>query len=328
MMHHDVLNAIGNTPLVHVNLDIPAQVQAKLEYLNPGGSVKDRSALYMIEYAEQTGKLKPGGTIIDASSGNQGIATAMIGAIKGYNVIITVSEKISEEKLQAIEAYGAQVVICPATAFIDDPESYHTKAQELHQQTPNSFMPNQYFNPINAQAHYHSTGPEIWQQTAGTITHFFAGAGTGGTISGAGKFLKEQNPKIKVIALDSNNSFRATKGNPQPYQVEGMGIDFDSPVIDYNVIDDIVTVSDDQAIAMLKTLAHQHGLLVGPSSGAVAYGVSSYADKLGKDDVVVMIFGDSGRAYLTKNFYSPGKNRERSVISTGSGFTQKRLSTI
>ncbi len=304
-MHHNVLDAIGNTPLVKVNFDSPATIYAKLEYLNPGGSVKDRSARYMIEHAERTGKLKPGGTIIDASSGNQGIATAMIGAIKGYNVIITVSEKISQEKLHAISAYGAKVVICPATDFIEDSESYHTKALELHRNRPNSFMPDQYFNPINAQAHYHSTGPEIWQQTKGKITHFFAGAGTGGTISGTGQYLKEQNPNIQVIALDSNTSYRATKGNPKPYKVEGMGIDFDSPVINYEVIDDIITVSDDNALAMIKNLAHQSGLLAGPSSGAVAHGVQQYISQhtLNKDDVIVMIFGDSGRAYLTKGFY-------------------------
>jgi cystathionine beta-synthase len=303
MLYNHLLDAIGNTPLVKVHFDTPAQIYAKLEYLNPGGSVKDRSALYMIEHAERTGKLKPGGTIIDASSGNQGAATAMIGAAKGYKVIIAVSEKISQEKLQTIQAYGAQVVMCPPTAFIDDPRSYHSVAKRLHAETPNSFMPDQYFNPVNAQAHYHSLGTEIWRQTGGAVTHYFAAAGTGGTVSGAGRYLKEQNKNVKVIALDSINSFRATGGNPKPYKVEGMGIDFESPVIDYSVIDQVLPVSDDNALAMLKTLATQHGLLVGPSSGAVAYGAYTYAKNLTKDDVVVMIFGDSGRAYLTKNFY-------------------------
>ncbi len=303
MMNQNLLDAIGNTPLVKVNFDSPASIYAKLEYLNPGGSVKDRSALYMIEEAERTGKLKPGGTIIDASSGNQGIATAMIGAIKGYNVIITVSKKVSQEKLTAIQAYGARTVMCPETDFVNDPQSYHSKALALQQETPNSFMPNQYFNPVNAYAHYHFLGPEIWQQTNKTITHFFAGAGTGGTISGAGSYLKEQNPNIKVIALDSINSYRATNGNPKPYQIEGMGIDFDSEVINYNIIDEIITVSDKDTLALLKVLASKHGLLVGPSSGAVALGVMRYIPRLNPDDVVIMIFGDSGRAYLTKNFY-------------------------
>ncbi len=302
-MHNSLLNAIGNTPLVKVNFDTTATIYAKLEYLNPGGSIKDRSARYMIEQAEKNGKLKPGWTIIDASSGNQGIATAMIGAAKGYKVIITVSEKISQEKLNTIKAYGADIVMCPATQFIKDPRNYHSQAIQLHKSTPNSFMPNQYFNPLNAQAHYHSLGPEIWNQTNGTVTHLFAGAGTGGTISGAGRYLKEQNANIQVIALDSVNSYRATQGKPKPYQIEGMGIDFNSPVLDYTVIDTIATVSDQQALGILKPLAQQHGLLVGPSSGAVAWVTEQYTKNCGKEIVAVMIFGDSGRAYLTKNFY-------------------------
>ncbi|GAG21794.1 unnamed protein product, partial [marine sediment metagenome] len=256
-----------------------------------GGSVKDRSARYMIEQAERRGDLKPGGTIIDASSGNQGIAAAMLGAIKGYRVIVTVSEKISEEKLKAIRAYGAEVVMCPPTDFIEDPRSYHSTAVRIQQETPNSFMPNQYFNTDNRDGHYSSLGPEVWKQTNGKVTHFFAGAGTAGTISGVGRYLKEQNPDVQIIALDSNNSYRATKGNPKPYKVEGMGIDFDSPVMDYGVIDEIVEASDDESLAMLKTLARSHGLLAGPSSGAVAAGVKKYG-KLTDGDLAVMIFGD------------------------------------
>lgn len=302
-MHTNLLTAIGNTPLVKVNFNTPAQVYAKLEYLNPGGSVKDRSALFMIEHAEKLGILKPGGTIIDASSGNQGAATAMIGAAKGYNVIIAVSEKISQEKMATIRAYGARVVVCPATEFIEDPRSYHSVARKIHAETPNSFMPDQYFNPVNALAHYTLLGPEIYRQTQGKITHFFACAGTGGTVSGAGRYLKEQNPAIKVIAIDSNNSYRATKGHPKPYKIEGMGIDFISPVMNYDIVDEIIEVTDDNALAMLKTMAHSHGMLIGPSSGAAAYVAQQYAKQLSKDDLAVMIFGDSGRAYLTKNFY-------------------------
>lgn len=302
-MDHSFLKAIGNTPLVTIPTLAQGQLLAKLEYLNPGGSVKDRSAIFMIEHAEKNGLLKPGGTIIDASSGNQGIASAMIGAIKGYKVIISVSEKISQEKLQTIKAYGAQVVICPATEFIDDPQSYHSVAVRLHNETPNSFMPNQYFNPLNAQAHYTLLAPEIWEQTNGAVTHFFAGAGTGGTISGIGRYLKEKNPHVKIIAIDSVNSFRATKGQPKPYKIEGMGIDFTSPVLDYSVLDEIATVHDDDAIGMLQTLAQQ-GYLVGPSSGAVAWAAQQYAkENMKPSDCGVMIFGDSGRAYLSKNFY-------------------------
>ena len=303
MIHENLLNAIGNTPIANVSFDTAAHVYAKLEYLNPGGSVKDRPALYMIEYAERTGKLKPGGTIIDASSGNQGIAIAMIGSLKNYKVIITVSEKISQEKLQTMQAYGAETIMCPATEFIEDSRSYHSKAIELAKKNPNAFMPNQYFNPLNSEAHYYSLGPEIWQQTQGNITHFFAGVGTGGTISGVGRYLKEKNPDIKIIGIDSVNSYRATNGNPKPYAIEGIGIDFISPVINYSLIDDIITVSDEQAFAMLKTLARKHGLLVGTSSGAVASGVQRYFDSFDKNSVVVIIFGDSGRAYLSKDFY-------------------------
>lgn len=297
------IEAIGNTPLVRLKVDSPAKLYAKLEYLNPGGSIKDRSALYMIEKAEKDGILKKGGTIIDASSGNHGIAVSMIAALKGYKAIITVSEKISKEKLETIKAYGADVIICPSTKFIDDPQNYHSVAVKLQKETPGSFMPNQYFNVANAEGHYNSTGPEIWKQTEGKITHFFAGAGTGGTVSGTGKYLKEQNPNIKVIAVDSNNSFFSTKGDPKPYKVEGIGIDFVSPVLNHSIIDEIIPVTDDNALATIKSMANKSGVLAGPSSGAVAYVAMEYCKNLGQDCFAVAIFGDSGRAYLTKNFY-------------------------
>lgn len=233
-----MLHAVGNTPLIQVPFKTPASIYAKLEYFNPSGSVKNRSALHMIEVAEQEGLLKPGGTIIDASSGNHGSAVAMIGRIKGYKVIITVSEKISQEKLQTIQAYGAQTIVCPATTVIEDPKSYHSQAVALHKKTPNSFMPNQYFNIVNAHGHYKSLGPEIWKQTEGKVTHYFAGAGTGGTVCGAGKYLKEKNPNIKVFAIDAANSMYSTGGHPKPYKVEGIGLDFESEIVDHNVIVD------------------------------------------------------------------------------------------
>lgn len=304
MAINSLINAIGNTPIVHIPFKSSAKIYAKLEYLNPGGSIKDRSASYLISQAEKNGQLKSGSTLIDASSGNQGIATAMIGAQKGYRVIICVSEKISEEKEDTLKAYGAQVIKCPVTNFLDDPRSYHSTALKLHKETPNSFMPNQYFNIQNQESHYYGIGPEIWKQTNGTITHFFACAGTGGTVSGAGKYLKEQNNNIKVIAVDAENSWHATNGNPKSYQLEGVGIDFDSPVLNKKVIDEIITISDENAIHMLKHLAKNYGLLVGPSSGAVAAVVQQYAQQLPHNAVAVMIFGDSGRAYLTKNFYT------------------------
>ena len=292
-------------------LDVVTQVSSELNLSQLLGKIihtitkmldAERSTLFI--NAEKTGQLKPGGTIIDASSGNQGIASAMIGALKGYKVIICVAEKISKEKLAALKAYGAEVRMFPGTCFLEDPESYHSQAVKLHQQTPNSFMPNQYFNPINAQAHYSSLGPEVWQQTQGKITHFFAAAGTGGTVSGAGRDLKEKNPNIQVLAMDSINSYKATGGHPKPYKIEGMGLDFDSPVLDMSVIDEIILVKDEDALPMLKTLAHTYGLLAGPSSGAVAWAAQDYAKKYFTNaNLGVMIFGDSGRAYLTKDFY-------------------------
>lgn len=302
MKYPSLLGVIGNTPLVKLNIKSPATILAKLEYLNPGGSVKDRSALFMVEQAEKEGTLKPGGTLIDASSGNHGIALAMIGAAKGYKVIIVVSEKISTEKKQTLQAYGAEVVICKPTEFIDDPASYHNIAKKLASEIPNSFMPNQYYNVVNRQAHYTLLGPELWKQTNGTITHFFAGAGTGGTVSGVGGYLKKHNPQVKVYGIDSVNSLRATGGHPKPYAIEGIGIDFHSDVIDYNVIDKILPISDKDAINCLKNLAHQ-GLLVGPSSGAITAAMLQQKDQFTKDDVIVVVFSDSGRAYLSKGFY-------------------------
>lgn len=300
-----VIDLIGNTPLIQLAIASKGTFFAKLEYLNPGGSIKDRSAFYMIAQAEASGALKAGGTIIDASSGNQGISVAMIGALKQYKVIITVTEKISHEKLNAIKAYGAQVIMCPVTRFIEDPASYHSTAMQLSRTIPNSVMLNQYFSPLNAQAHYTLLGPEIWQQTNGAITHFFAAAGTTGTVSGVGKFLKEQNPAIKVIAIDAANSFYSTQGAPKPYSIDGLGIDFDNPAFARQCVDEVVPVTDDQAITMARTLAHEHGILTGPTSGAVASVAHKYAQTLKKDDLAVVIFGDSGRAYLSKNFYQP-----------------------
>ena len=298
-----LLNSIGNTPLVKIFTDFPTTIVAKLEYLNPGGSIKDRSAKYMVEWAEQQGLLKPGMTIIDASSGNHGISLAMIGAAKGYKVIICAMEKHSKEKMDAIKAYGATLLQFPSTMSLEDPNSYHSQAVKLAQQTPNSYMPNQYCNPLNIAAHYHDLGPEIWRETNGKVTHLIAAAGTGGTVSGAGKFLKEMNPNIKVIGVDAANSFRSTKGNPKPYKLEGLGVDSDKVVLDYNIVDQFIEVTDEQAIDMMKELAHKHGFLVGPSSGAVAYAAHSYAPNLKPGDLAVSIFGDSGRAYLSKNYY-------------------------
>ncbi len=302
-MKKSLLEAIGNTPLAKIPFETKGSVYAKLEYLNPGGSIKDRSALYMIEQAEKEGLLKVGGTIVEASSGNQGIAIAMIGAVKGYKVIIIVSEKASEEKLKTIKAYGAEVVTCPITDFIEDPKSYHSKAKAIAGNIPGAFMPNQYFNLKNPEAHYKSLGPEISKQTGAKVTHFFAAAGTGGTISGAGQYLKEQNPGVKVIAVDVATSFRSTGGHPQAYKMEGIGVDFETPCLNKEVIDEFFIVTDEQGLGMLKVMAREYGFLIGTSSGAVAYALKEYAKKLNPNDVAVGIFGDSGRAYFSKNYY-------------------------
>lgn len=320
MMCKTILESIGNTPLVKMAFLSPATIMAKLEYLNPGGSVKDRSALYMIEQAEKSGLLKPGGTIVDASSGNHGIALAMIGAIKGYKVIITVTPKCSKEKYQTMQAYGAQLVVCPAKEFMEDPESYHSQAVAICKSIPNSFMPNQYYNVENRNAHYALLGAEIWKQTEGKITHFFAGAGTCGTISGVGRYLKEQNPAIKIYAADAATSYHSTGGHPKPYKLEGIGMDFVNEIVDFSVIDEVVPVTDQEGLGMLPVLSQQHGLLVGPSSGAVAAAVIKKIPTFTPNDLVVMICGDSGRAYLTKQYY---ETPMQEIITTN--FVQEEL---
>jgi cystathionine beta-synthase len=288
---------IGNTPLIHFGMPTEASVYLKLEYFNPGGSIKDRSAYYMVEQAENKGLLSPGGTIIEASSGNQGIALAMIGALKGYKVIITVPARTSHEKKATLLAYGAQVIICDETKG----EDYHAIAEELTKTIPGAFMPNQYFNADNSAAHYHSTGPEIWKQTNGQITHLILGAGSCGTISGTGRFLKEQNKSIQIIGVDAATSAFSSP-EPKPYKTEGLGIDYLNGILDRSVIDQIIPVSDDEAFEQARTMAKKHGILVGPSSGGVLHAAHKVAPSLPKDAVVILILADSGRAYLSKLF--------------------------
>ena len=299
--YKNFLEAIGNTPIVRLDLGTAPLLLAKLEYLNPGGSIKDRCALFMIEEAERNGKLKPGGTIVEASSGNQGIALSMIGKVKGYRVIITVPDRTSSEKVAVLRAYGAEVHVCPNTDSHDDPANYHTLAVHLAQTIPGAFMPNQYFNKSNPLAHYSTTGPEIWQQTSGTVTHVFMGAGSCGTMSGIGRYLKEQNPAVKIIGIDAATSMYSSK-EPKAYNVEGLGIDVISDTFDQSVVDEILPITDDDAFAMTRTLAQKHGLLMGISSGAVMHVALQYCKKLQSSDVVVVILADSGRAYLSKVF--------------------------
>lgn len=304
-----LLGLIGNTPMVKLELGTKPTLLGKCEFLNPGGSIKDRAALFMVEQAEKSGKLKPGGTIVEASSGNQGIALALIGSLKGYKVIITVPDRTASEKVGMLRAYGAEVYVCPNTDNLDDPRGYHALADRLLHSIPGAYMPDQYKNKDNAEAHYLSTGPEIWNQTNGTVTHMICGAGTCGTISGVGKYLKEKNPNIKIIGVDSVNSAYSSK-EPKAYQVEGIGIDIISDMFNQAVVDEIIPITDDQAFDMTRALAYEKGILVGISSGAVMHVALEYCKKLKESDVVVVIFADSGRNYLSKVFT---KNQEQNV---------------
>jgi len=310
--YKNILQLIGNTPIAKLEMGTKPTLLAKLEYLNPGGSLKDRSALFMVEQAEKVGILKPGGTIIEASSGNQGIALAMIGSVKGYKVIITVPNRTSEEKINTLKAYGAQVYVCPNTDTLEDTNGYHAKAEQLHHDIPNSFMPNQYFNKANPLAHYTTTGPEIWEQTNGKVTHVIIGAGSCGTISGVGKYLKEKNSNIKVIGVDAATSVYSCK-NPKAYESEGIGIDVISYTFDESVIDEIIPINDKDAFSMTRFLA-KNGFLVGLSSGAVMHVALQYCKKLNTNDIVVIIFGDSGRAYLNKVFGQNAKFKDSKII--------------
>lgn len=296
-----LLQSIGNTPLMRLEFGTKPLLLAKLEMLNPGGSLKDRTALYMIEAAERSGALRPGGTIIEASSGSQGISLSMIGKVKGYRVIITVPDRTAPEKIGVLRAYGAEVYVCPNTDRHDDPRNYHTFAEHLAKTIPGAYMPNQYYNRENVQAHYASTGPELWEQTEGKITHFICGAGSCGTISGAGRYLKEQNPAVQVIGVDAATSMYSSK-EPKAYNVEGLGIDVITDTFDQSVVDQIIPITDNDAFVMTKRLAMEHGILVGISSGAVMHVALEYAQKLTENDVLVVIFGDSGRNYLSKVF--------------------------
>lgn len=311
-----ILQMIGNTPLMKLEFGTKPTLLAKMEMLNPGGSIKDRCALYMVEAAERAGLLKPGGTIVEASSGNQGIALAMIGKVKGYRVIITVPDRTAPEKVASLRAYGAEVYVCPNTDTHEDPRNYHTLATRLSQTIPGAYMPNQYYNKANPRAHYETTGPEIWKQTEGTITHFITGAGSVGTISGTGRYLKEQNPNVKVIGVDAATSFYSSK-EPKAYKVEGLGIDVISDTFDQAVVDQVIPITDEDAFAMTKRLAMEHGLLVGISSGAVMHVALEYAKNLKETDVVVVIFADSGKNYLSKVFMNEISGVKKPEVAFG-----------
>ena len=318
------LELIGNTPmvrLVNIASDIACDVLAKLETTNPGGSSKDRPALTMVLAAERDGLLGPGSTIIEPTSGNTGVGLAIVAAQRGYKCIFVMSDKMAPEKIDVLRAYGAQVVVCPTAVAPDHPDSYYSTAERLTKETPNSFRPDQYSNPNNPLAHYQTTGPEIWEQTKGHITHFVAGAGTGGTISGVGKFLKEQNPAIRVIAADPEGSVYSG-GAGRPYLTEGVGEDFWPENYDPSLVDEVVAVSDADAFAMAREMTQREGLLIGGSGGTAVAAALRVARTLPEEAVVVVLIPDSGRGYLSKIFNDAwmtdyGFLRPRDVLDVG-----------
>ena len=300
----NALEAIGRTPLVKLNKVVDGAqclVLAKVEYVNPGGSVKDRPAVAMLEAAEQQGLLKRGGTIVEPTSGNTGTGLAMAAAIRGYRCILVMPDKMSREKIDLLRAYGADVVMTPTNVPADSPESYYGVANRLAAEIPGAFQPNQFHNHFNPEAHYHTTGPEIWEQTRGTITHFVAGIGTGGTISGTARYLKEMNPNIHVIGADPEGSIYS--GDiPRSYAVEGIGMNYLPETVDLRVIDEVVRVADRESFLMARRITREEGLLVGGSSGTAAVAAIKLAKTLPKDAIVVVIFPDSGRGYMSKIF--------------------------
>ena len=295
------LDAVGETPLVRLNavtIGVRATVLAKLEMLNPGGSVKDRIGLRMIEAAERAGRLRSGGTIVEPTSGNTGHGLAIAAAIRGYKCIFVMPDKMSQEKISLLRAYGAEVVITPTAVAPESPESYYRVADRLTEEIPGAFQPNQYFNDQNPEAHYATTGPEIWRQTDGTITAFVAGVGTGGTISGTARYLKEQKPDVLVVGADPEGSIYS--GDVHPYLTEGIGEDFLPKNVDFSVIDDFEKVTDKDAAIMTRRITREEGILVGGSSGTAVVAAIDVARELGPDDVVVVILPDTGRNYLSK----------------------------
>ncbi|GEB49327.1 MULTISPECIES: cystathionine beta-synthase [Streptomyces] len=303
--HESMIELVGNTPLIKLNSvtdGIRATVLAKVEYFNPGGSVKDRIALRMIEAAERSGELRPGGVIVEPTSGNTGVGLAIVAQQKGYRCLFVCPDKVSMDKINVLRAYGAEVVVCPTAVDPEHPDSYYNVSDRLVRETPGAWKPDQYSNPDNPRSHYETTGPELWEQTDGRITHFVAGIGTGGTISGTGRYLKEvSGGRVSVVGADPEGSVYSG-GSGRPYLVEGVGEDFWPEAYDRGVADRIVAVSDKDSFQMTRRLAKEEGLLVGGSCGMAVVGALEVARELGPDDVVVVLLPDSGRGYLSKIF--------------------------
>ncbi|MBX7202898.1 MAG: pyridoxal-phosphate dependent enzyme [Bacteroidia bacterium] len=328
MYCNNILETIGKTPMVRLNKitkDIPALVLAKVETFNPGNSIKDRMAIKMIEDAEKSGKLMPGGTIIEGTSGNTGMGLAIAAVIKGYKCIFTTTDKQSKEKVDALRAFGAEVIVCPTNVDPEDPRSYYSVSSRLERETPNAWKPNQYDNLSNSQAHYEQTGPEIWEQTEGKITHLVVGVGTGGTICGTGRYLKEKNPNIKILGIDTYGSvfkkYKETgifdKEEIYPYITEGIGEDFLPANVDFSLIDHFEKVSDRDAAMMTRRIPREEGIFVGNSAGAALAGMVQMKHLFKAGDVVVVIFHDHGTRYLGK-MYNDEWMRDRGFLEESS----------
>jgi cystathionine beta-synthase len=326
MIYPNIIAAIGNTPLVRLNAvtrGLRPTIAAKLEMLNPGGSVKDRIGIRMVEDAERQGWLKPGGTIVEPTSGNTGVGLAMAAAVRGYKCIFVMPDKVSAEKIALLRAYGAEVVIAPTAVERDSPESYYSVAERLTREIPGAFQPNQYFNPQNPRAHYETTGPELWAQTGGKVDVFVASVGTGGTISGVAKYLKERNPSVHVVGADPAGSIYTEPHNMHGYKVEGIGEDFIPGTVDLSMIDEWVTVTDRDSFLTARRLVREEGLLVGGSCGTAVHAALKVAERYGEDATLVVLLPDTGRGYLSKQ-YNDDWMRENGFLSRFGGAARIR----